>query len=198
MATGELDFRLQDAGWLDQINDTIADLGQRPIEGGLTVDGHDYWVILEYGSSPASPTPGPTPGDVVPLNPPADVPPSKEWGEPYPITPRERKFLKFFHDGQQFFSLGVKHPGNVPRMHIRQIIDRYEEKFQQYLEGIFDSHDDTLPERRELVAAFNGFLRAIRTDVKADTPVGEFDNEGFERDNHDGHLRDAWGLQLAT
>lgn len=195
MIESEVTFPLLSSDLQDSIAAMIATIGEKPIEGQLTVDGHDYWVILEYGSSPASQQPGPSPDDIVPLNaPPAAAGGSKHHSENYIIAPKDAKILRFFKDGDPQFSMRVAHPGNIPRMHIRQIIQKYEEKLQTVLEDMLFSDDtDDLPTRGELVDLFDTFFKAIYDDVVADTPVGT----GVQSLQHElGHLQNAWGYQV--
>lgn len=195
MNEASVTFPLLSSSLTDSISEMIAAIGEAPIEGQLTVDGHAYWVILEYGSSPASNDPGPSADDLVPLNaPPEAAGGSKQHASPYLITAKDAKVLRFFKEGEPQFTLSVKHPGNIPRMHIRQIIQKYEEKLQTALEQrLFDDSDDELPTRKELVDLFDTFFKAIYDDVVADTPVGT----GVQSLQHElGHLQNAWGYQV--
>jgi hypothetical protein len=184
-------------GWAEEIDRLIAsyDEGDPIIAGGLTVTGHAYWVILEYGSSPKTPNAGPKPGDIVQLKVPFNAPQtSKNHARPYPIRPRKRKMLVFWDHGVLVKRMLVRHPGNYSRGFLRKIIAKVQ--IALYKELVKLDKGDTLPDREELVALINQHLLFILEAVRAATPIGPTGKYLTIPDDK-GHLRDAWGLELA-
>lgn len=184
----------------DSINEAISAFGKGDlIEGNLTVTGHDYWVVLEYGSSPAEPDPGPKPTDPIVLT----VPPSVHQHhhvDPYPIAARRAKFLKFFwvKENKWVRTVGVKHPGIAARGFIRRTIATLEPQFIKQLDDLIDDilADGKFPTRRTFVAYMNSYLRVLLREIQEATPVGT-DDEGFVRNDDEGNLRNAWQVDLA-
>lgn len=167
-----------------------------PIRGGLTVDGHSYWVVLEYGSSPKSRAKGWTPDDPIIL-PPGIPEQGKHHEKWYPIRARRRERLSFYKDGKHRAPVMVFHPGNISRSFIRRIINKTERNLSKALESL--SKQDTLPSRKELVTLFNSHLMFMLEAVQNATPEGP--DEKFsapdDPDHQKGPLRDAWGVVLA-
>jgi hypothetical protein len=179
--------------------------GKTSISGGLTVTGHTYWVVLEYGSSPAEPDPGPknedefniialpTREEIDDLAPGSAYPESKHHSEWYPITARHKKKL-FFYDsyGERRFQTTVHHPG----VHATGFLRRTVQDSLVDLFAILDELDaelgDDLPDRSQVVKAFNGYLALLLKAVRFATPVG-----AKEDPREPGFLKDAWRVEYA-
>lgn len=192
---------------LDELGSYFAELlqgyeGKTEITGGLTITGHTYWVVLEYGSSPAEPDPGPGPDDPIILElPPAselpDLPPGSVYPESahhaewYPIVARHKRKLKFIDSyGIQRFTDAVHHPGVKAIGFIRRTIQQSLPDLFTMLDELDESLGDDIPDRKQVVQVFNDYLRLLLTAVRFATPVGAKENE-------EGFLKDAWGVQLA-
>jgi hypothetical protein len=189
--------KIRKGGWDEEIDRLIAQYDDGPpiIGGGLTVSGHSYWVILEYGSSPATSNPGPKPGDIVELAIPFNAPQtSKNHHTWYPIRPRRRELLVFTQDGRKRVARLVLHPGNTPRGFIRRIVNKVQQALYEELLRIDD--DDTLPDRKDLVALVNKHLLYILDAVRQATPLGK-PSKYIPMEDDIGHLRNAWGVELA-
>lgn len=170
------------------------------IKGGLTVTGHDYWVILEYGSSPRTKNAGPKRGDIQ-LVLPDDIPSPKRHTKWYPIKPKRRGGRLVYFDrkeGRIVVRKKVYHPGNLARGFIRSTIAQFERACLQALAQL-DGDEDTLPTRQEIREVINLYLRLLLKAIREATPVQDsLDADGFINEDGDGsHLRDAWGIQLA-
>jgi hypothetical protein len=185
---------------LDTVNDLIQDLGSSPIVGGLSITGHEYWVILEYGSSPAEPNPQPSEDDVVLLQLPDDIPAPKGHADWYPIQARYKKKLRFIDSyGKLRMQFAVHHPGIFGRGFLRRTIETVELQFQEVLDGLQRELGDELPSRRDLVAIFNAYLRSLLTAVRAATPIETAIQRKLRQapDDGEGHLRDSFSIDLA-
>jgi hypothetical protein len=177
-------------GIAEDLDRLIASFEKGPpiIQGSLVVTGHSYWVILEYGSSPATPDAGPGEDDPVGLQVPWNAPQmSKHHGEWYVIAPRRRKRL-FFNGG---FHKVVSHPGNTPRAFLRRIIWKWQEQLYRELQTV-----GYMLDRDELVQIVNVTLLTILAQVHDATPLGKPDKYIAMPDDV-GHLRDAWSVDLA-
>jgi hypothetical protein len=170
------------------------------IRGGLTVQGHDYWVILEYGSSPRTSDPTPNkPGQIV-LDIPDDLPSPKYHSQWYHIYPRRAKRLVYYdsRQGKVVVRKWVRHPGNLARGFIRKTIAQVEASCLRALQEL-DNDEDTLPTRQEIRQILNIHLRLLLISVREATPVQDrLDRDGFINDDDTTpHLKDAWGVELA-
>jgi hypothetical protein len=171
----------------------------KAISGSLTVTGHSYWIILEYGSSPRVQDPGPGFGDAIVLNPPINAPQaSKGHISPYPIAARRKKSLRFIaSDGSVQFRKVVYHPGIAGRGFIRRAIQNASDRMVEILEEL---EPDDIPDRQALVDLVNVSLIAVLQEVRANTPIGSADkyaNVEPALSDDAGHLRDAWGIEPA-
>lgn len=198
-------------GMFANVADAFFDLGEgEPIEGGLTITGHNYWVIVEYGSSPRTPNAGPASDDPIILALPPGIPDSKGWAERYPIEPRVKLMLRFFWKGHWRRTFLVHHPGVLGRGFLRKYIANVVASLTKELATIFDAgegrgEDDTIPSRKELVELVNFHLKSLLDAVVEATPISAngVDDDGnlrsdAEREERDGtHLRDAWGITRA-
>lgn len=200
-------------GMWSEVQARLQDLGlNKPIEGGLTITGHNYWVIVEYGASPASVNAGPQDSDPVLLTLPDTVPESKGWQDRYPIVPRNKKMLRFFWKGRWRRTFVIHHPGSLGRGFLRKYIGNVIKSLSEGFESIFDNtsgasdeEHDTIPGRAELVEIVNWHLLMLLDAVKAATPVANaVDGDGNlvldkRRTGDDtGHLAEAWGVDLAA
>lgn len=185
---------------IDYMNNLAMDL-RKPLRGALVIMGHPYWVILEYGSSPAEPDPGPSVGDDIVITLPDDLPNSKHHTAWYPIRPRDSSGWLVFTDRQfkQRFEKEVFHPGVRGRGFIRQALQEFYyslgeslERLEVHIEQDLGRGDDT-PFRYEVKMVFNRELNKLVNNVIATCPEDEFG------DKEDGtHLSDAIGIILAT
>jgi hypothetical protein len=203
--SGRISVKVRRDGWVAEIDRLIESYndGDAIINGSLTVTGHSYWVILEYGSSPRTPNAGPKPGDVVQLKVPFNAPPfSKGHTQWYPIRPRKRKMLVWKEGNRIIRRRMVTHPGNFSRGFIRRIVYKVQQSLLRTLVNIdrrtFSdwSRDDTLPDRDDLVELLNRHLLFILEGVRASTPVGPMDKYLTLAEDA-GHLKDSWGIDLA-
>jgi hypothetical protein len=199
----ESTFRVTRAGWHEEIERLLTSFleDDNPlIMGGLTIDsGHDYWVILEYGASPASVlSPEPAELDAVILRVPSDIPKPKRHRRWYKILPKRAKRLVFMKDGRLQVRKQVRHPGSIiARGFIRRLIAKTQAKL--YKELLALDKDDTLPDRSDLRRLVNGHLVLMLKQLKAATPVQDvLDADGFiDDDASSSHLSNAWGVDLA-
>lgn len=188
-----------DAGLAAMIRDF--ELGGASIEGGLTVDGHDTWWILEYGSSPASP--GVDLGGDVPLIEPAGLPAPQFHSEPYLIRPKTAigpngrpRWLGYFNGRGKFtFKLQTRHPGVHARGFVRAAVRQMQLQLQKELQAL--AEEDTLPDRSDIVDVVNRCLLDLLNTVRATTPVGSGLQDKSPREGGK-HLRDAWGISMAV
>lgn len=177
------------------------------IEGGLTVDGHSYWVVVEYGSSPQEVNPGPKPTDDVVLAIPAEIPKAKHHQLPYPIMGgkwserrvkrlhKPKHWLKFKVDGKDRFAEVVWHPGVSGQGFIRRTVFKMQGKLLSALQA--EDETDTLPDREDLVDILNDYLIETLKAVRAATPVDPRPDKYLVLGEDAGHLRDAFGVTLA-
>lgn len=195
---------------MDQLTAIKKDLKQR-ITCGLSVVGHDYWVVLEYGSAPAEEgTRQEVRNDQAVITIPSYIPgPSTEdhthevmvggtsiqskW---YPITARLKKSLYFIdRNGNERMQKMVYHPGIKARGFLRRCIRAWKQRMIADLEQWTISSKQgggIIPTRRDLVSLLNFNLRILLAEVKEATPVGI-------KPSVDGsHLRDAWFIIEAT
>lgn len=188
-----------DAGLQAIIRDL--EVGGASINGGLTVDGHDTWWILEYGSSPASP--GVDLSGDVPLIEPPGLPDPQFHSEPYPIRPKTAidprtgkvRWLGFYNARGKFtFRLQTRHPGITARGFVRSAVRKFQLALQKDLERL--GNEDTLPDRSDIVDLVNRNLLELLNTVRATTPVGSGLQDKSPREGGK-HLRDSWGLNLA-
>lgn len=181
--------------------------GKTSIDGGLVITGHTYWVVLEYGSSPAEADPGPTSTDefniialpareeIDDLPPGSAYPESKHHTEWYPIRARHKKKL-FFYDsyGVRRMQESVNHPGVHATGFIRRTVQETFVDLFAMLDELDEEFEDDLPDRRAVVRVFNDYLRLLLQAVRFATPIGTKDDP---RPGHEGTLRDAWSIELA-
>jgi hypothetical protein len=209
--TGKVTFRGKGDRIGEELEKVLRDLQQGDSEeyggktvpivrGGLTVQGHDYWVILEYGSSPRTSDPTPNkPGDIV-LSIPEDIPSPKYHSSWYRIEPRRAKRLVYYdsRQGRVVVRKWVRHPGNLSRGFIRKTIAQVENLLWNALQEL-DNDEDTLPTRQEIRQVINGHLRLLLLAIREATPVQDrLDRDGFINDDDTTpHLKDAWGIELA-
>jgi hypothetical protein len=203
------DFGISVLGF-DKIGEYFSELlqgyeGKTEISGALTITGHTYWVILEYGSSPAERDPGPKANDTLILALPEreemdDLPPdsaypaSKHHVEWYPIRARHKKKL-FFYDsyGERRMQESVNHPGVKATGFIRRAVQETFVDLFAMLDELDEELGDDLPERHQVVKAFNDYLSLLLQAVRFATPVGAKDDP-----REPGFLKDAWGIQPAS
>lgn len=193
----DVSFVELNSGGLGEINDIINELERgKEIHGGLTITGHTYWVVLEYGSSPAESDPQPKRTDPILLNVPDDIQAPQHHSQWYPIRARYKKKLKFIDsNGRLRFQYAVRHPGIKGRGFIRRTIFAMEPLLGRALDELLQ--DNIFPTRRELVAVVNAYLRSLCDAVIEATPVQETDEEGFDITEEEGHLKDAISVDLA-
>lgn len=195
---------------MDHLNDIVKTWTKTPITAALTVmPGHDYWVILEYGSGQAESGPrGPRSTDDVVIPLPPGIPRPKilkshtvelksgktvtsKW---YPIKARHKKPLHFFdRHGVERYEMVVYHPGIKGLGFIRNAIRMWQYRLLGEFIALDKELGDNLPEREELCQAINRTLKVLLAEVRATTPVS---------DQHDPRrdatpLADAWGIDLA-
>lgn len=187
----------------DRLNEIVSEWMRDPsnFEGGLTVTGHRYWVILEYGSSPRESDPAPNESrDAVLLKLPRGIPASKRHAEWYPIRARRKAWIRYLaKDGQSWVQKAVVyHPGISARGFLRRTIAEMDQNLQRRINEQLKrtlNIGDIVPRRRDLTTVFNRYLKDLLQAVKDATPVAEADAEGFLYDDGDGtHLRDAWQI----
>jgi hypothetical protein len=192
----------------DALDRAIASFGtKRNINGGLRVNGHDYWWILEYGSSPASPGIDLTGDDL--LQPPDDLPAPHFHTEEYPIRPVPRinpetgklRWLYYWHRGSYRFRLGTEHPGVAARGFVRKAVRKAQLQLKKDLDDL-RKRTRGIPTRDQIVAVVNNNLRLLLQLVKASTPVGspieDHSPRVRESERNDGtHLKDAWYIEPA-
>lgn len=193
---------------LEHLNDLVKTWIKTPIEASLTVTGHDYWVVLEYGSAPAEEGPRePQNGDdvdviiAIPSFIPRPHTPTdhtvelhngttitSKW---YPIRARNKKSLHFIdRHGVERFDTVVYHPGIKARGFLRRAIRAWQYRVLVEFEALDQELGDDLPERRDLVTLINRNLRILLKDVQEATPVG--DKHDPRRDAEP--LAAAWGI----
>lgn len=175
----------------------------QPIRCALTVDGHDFWWILDAGSGAFF---GSGPNVDIDLNPPPGIPHGSVGG-PWPITPRKGRTalvsrkgrtlpvtLRFWDlQGNKHTPTSVTHPGSGANVgFVRSAAWRFRNAVDADLAQM---RRNGLPSREQIVEMVNGHLRALLADVVARTPDQyEYNPSGH---NEVGHLRDAWGITLA-
>ena len=196
---------------LDKWND-----GPPIIQGGLTVTGHSYWVILEYGSSPAESHPWPDDEDPMTDDEtfillPESIPPPNRHEDWYPIEARRATKLWFKgRNGKMRAALAVNHPGNHGRGFMRRVIHRIQKNIVKDLESIQPrtkvSREAGLPTRDDLVDGLNLYLLRLQDEIVAATPIGPPKRSGSGRGPDEaylkspedkGHLAEAWGVDWA-
>jgi hypothetical protein len=199
-------LRVQRGGWHEEIDRLVKSLGYKDENGlvtmgSLTITGHDYWVILEYGSSPRTRNPltHSQRGTLVKINIP-DVPRSKNHRSWYPIRPKRRGGrLVYWHRGKLQVRKIVHHPGIAARGFLRRALEDVQNSLYKDLVRL--ANEDTLPDREELRALLNGHLLDLLVSVRESSPVqAAIDAGGFELDDEDddgSHLKDAWGVTLS-
>lgn len=182
------------------------------IGGQITIEsGHDYWWILEHGSSPRTPNPdleavGTGSGEKsIILQRPVGVGLSKLHRTKYPIIPNpltkdgKLRHLIFWWAGE----LGnrermkltiVRHPGIKPRAIIRIALWRAERRLQRELGA---DANKTLPPRDKFVQIMNKVLIDTLAEIKRNTPEGVIEHDQPTM-RHTSHLRDAYGVILAS
>lgn len=204
-----MSFKVQKTGWMPEIDRLLKSLSEVDDEGmvvlgGLTITGHDYWVILEYGSSPKTRNPlsHSQRGDIVKINIP-NVPRSKNHRSWYEIKPKRGRGkgarLVYWHNGKLQVRKKVHHPGIAARGFIRRALADMQGRL--YKDLIAFDEDDTLPDRDDLRMLINKHLMNLLETIRESTPVGAaLDSEGFELDDEDddsAHLKNAWGVNLS-
>lgn len=208
---------LVSGSWTPGLRQLITGLeGGRPlVMGSLTVTaGHDYWVILEYGSSPATPNAGPSPDDAIQLQMPVGIPAGKGHTTPYEIAPRNGSDggarLRFIDaKGRARRERYVYHPGVravLGRGFIRIAVAKIEIGMQRELTALtrahswagrqgaggFEAKETNRFTRNFLAQIVNAYLQILLENVQKATPI-------YDGPNHkdQSHLRDAWGIQEA-
>lgn len=189
---------------MDQLTAMLGEF-KRPIQAGISVVGHDYWVVLEYGSAPAEQgTREAVRNDQTIISLPSRIPsPSNVdhtheamvGGSPiqstwYPIRARYKKTL-FFIDrhGRRRFDKIVYHPGIKGRGFLRRSVRAWKQRMLKDLQqwAITSKQSGVTPTRRDFVTLVNYNLRILLDEVRAATPVGT-----AETSSESTHLRDAW------
>lgn len=179
------------------------------VSAALTVaEGHEYWVVLEYGSGQAEEGPrGPMPGDDVVLEAPADVNRPRQFetltvtlnngttvtSKWYPIKAREKKLLHFIdRQGVERKALVVYHPGIQARGFLRRTIRAWKHLLDDELAQLAITLGEP-PGRPDVVRILNFHFNLLLEQVRAATPVG------IEPTGHPHTpLNTAWGIDPAS
>jgi hypothetical protein len=172
-----------------------------PIEGSVTVDGHEYWWYLEYGTGVFHEAEeGMAPAG---LDRPTGVKAESAADGEYTITADTRPYMRFYwervHRMVTFKKPAVIHQLGIaptrPGGFVRNAIFDGQMAMHNDLQNLF-AQGITKITRKKLVEIVNRRLTQTLKAIRRNTPVGSPIVD--ESPGPDGHLRDAWGIQPAS
>lgn len=172
-----------------------------PIEGSITVDGHDYWWYLEYGTGVFHESEeGTAPAG---LDRPSSVKAESAADGEYEITATTRPFMRFYwerlHREVIFKKPAVIHQLGIapsrPGGFVRNAIFDGQMAIHNDLQTLL-AQGITKITRKKLVAIVNRRLTQTLKAIRRNTPIGSPVVD--QSPGPDGHLRDAWGIDPAT
>lgn len=173
------------------------------VSGAITITGHSYWVVLEYGSSPETPNPGPKKGDPILLSLPKNLPRPKNHRQWYRIAKKNRNVVRAHTmrpmlrfkgaDGGWVSAAVVWHPGIAPRGFIRKALLKTQ---KQFLAGLRKLAEAGFMDRIKAVDLMNDYMRGALRAIQASIPLGD-PKKYLVLASDEGHLRDAFNVVLA-
>lgn len=220
MAVVKLSTKVKFASnWGKEIDRLIRDFGEKPktITASLLVKpGYDYWWFVEYGTSPATSSPGPKSSDPVVLSAPASIA-GKQYHNhtsPYLIAPknkwtvvkgkRKRKKLYYVSTAMgkpyKVQALFTHHPGIKPAAKggvIRMAIFRAQRQMVKQLIKLFDQNT---VEREDLVDIVNNAMTGAVTEIRMNFPSDTSANRNRSheaRPRPGAHLSSAFSIKPA-
>lgn len=176
-------------------------VGTDPVEGGLTVDGHDYWWYLEYGTGVHHEAESAVDAPAGLQRP--DSIPSDAGGGDYYITAEQRPYMRFYWHKLRRWVIFKKpaavHRFGVPPIRpggfVRNAIFDAQMGIHEDLQNLLAQGMTNLTHKK-LVDVVNKNLRQALRDVRRNTPIGSPVED--KSPGPDGHLRDAWGIEEAS